>query len=34
MKKINELEKLIAKDYDNTGAIVVTRGGKRVYEYY
>lgn len=34
MKKISELEELLAKDYNNTGAIVVTKGGKKVYEYY
>lgn len=34
MNNQNELEKLIAKSYDNTGAIVVTKEGKKVYEYY
>ena len=30
MNNQNELEKLIAKRYDNTGAIVVTKEGKKV----
>lgn len=34
MNNLNELEQLIAKDYDNTGAIIITKDGKRVYEYY
>lgn len=34
MNNLNELEKLITRNYDNTGAIVVTKKGKKVYEYY
>lgn len=28
MNNLNELEKLITRNYDNTGAIVVTKKGK------
>lgn len=34
MNNLNELEKLIGEKYDNTGAIIVTKGGQKVYEYY
>lgn len=34
MEKMNELEEVLKKDYANTGAIVVTKQGKKVYEYY
>ena len=34
MEKTEGLEKLLAKKYGNTGAVIVQKGGNSVYEYY